>query len=71
MVVALLLGPPANMFGNVGPVAEAVHLGALEQEQLLVGAPVAVEDGERVRRDDAVGVRRAMWTEGFAVEKAL
>lgn len=63
VVVAFLLGPASDMLGDVGPVSEAVHLCPLDQGELLVCAPVFVEDWERVRRDDAVVVRRSMRTE--------
>lgn len=71
MIVAFFLGPTADVFGNVGPVPESVHLGAFDEGEFLVGAPVLVEDRERVRRDDAVGVGGAVRTERLAMQEAL
>lgn len=68
----VLVAEAADVVGDVGPGAQAVDLGALEEEELLVGAPVAVEDGERVLLDDAEGVRvGAVGAARLAVGEAL
>mmetsp|Transcript_5416 Transcript_5416/g.20335 ORF Transcript_5416/g.20335 Transcript_5416/m.20335 type:complete len:596 (+) Transcript_5416:2-1789(+) len=58
VLVALELGLGAHMLRNLGPVAEAVNLDRLEQQDLFVGAPVHGEQREGEVVDDVVRVRR-------------
>jgi hypothetical protein len=68
----VLVAEAADVIGDVSPGAQAVDLGALEEEELLVGAPVAVEDGEGVLLYYAVGVGLgAVGAAGLAVGEAL
>lgn len=71
MFRTLLLRPSSHMLCDVGPVTETIHLGSLDQRQLLVCSPIAIEDRERMRRDDTVGVCWSMGSERFAVQEAL
>ncbi len=71
MLLALLFCPSSYVLRHVRPVAEAVHLGAFDQEELLVGAPVGVEDGERVAVDHPVGVVRPMRSDLLALQETL
>ena len=58
VLVALVLGLGPHVLGDLGPVAEAVDLDRLEQQELLVGAPVHGEEREGEVVDDVVRVRR-------------
>ena len=57
MIADLLLRPvAANVIRNVGPRSQAVLFSALQESQLLIGAPVFCEYGYGVLFDDLVGV---------------
>lgn len=57
MVAHLVLGAvAANVVGDIGPRAQTVDLGALEQKQFLIGTPVGLEDRNGVLLDDLEGV---------------
>ena len=45
VLLHLLLGPVADVICNVGPVAEPIDLAPVDQQKLLVRAPVGAHDG--------------------------
>lgn len=45
-----------DLFGDIGPVAEARSLRRLDEKKLLIGAPLGVDDGQRALLDDTVGM---------------
>lgn len=46
----------SDMIGNIGPRAESVYFGTLEEEQFFVGTPIAIENGEGILFDNTVGM---------------
>ena len=71
MLLALFLRASSDVIGHVGPVPQAIHLRPFDQQQLFIGTPVSREDRERVGRDDAVRVCRAMRARRLACQEAL
>jgi hypothetical protein len=49
-------GATGDLFGDIGPVAEARSLRRLDEKKLLIGAPLGVDDGQRALLDDPVGM---------------
>lgn len=61
----VLVACASNVVGDIGPAAEAVHFGALQEEEFFIGPPVFGEYRVRVLFDYLVRVSGAFVGAGF------
>ena len=58
MTAHFILVPEApNMIGNVGPRSQSINLGALEQQQFLIGTPIGIVKGNGILFNHLVWMR--------------